>query len=631
MSIINLLDKSVFNRIAAGEVVERPASIVKELVENSIDAKADEILVNVIGGGKDLIEVFDNGTGILRDDLKKAVMPHATSKISKSSDLENISTLGFRGEALASISSVSKVRITSKTENQDIGYTLTVEGDKFGEIEEAPCNKGTFLTVSNVFFNTPARQKFLKSDKSEENEISNTMARLILANPDVSFEYQINNGTIFKSYGEGIEDALIAVYGHEIIKNCFKISNYVHGIKIEGYIGKHNYTKSNRSYQTTVLNGRYIENQTIQSAIHNAYSGYLMKRRYPFFVIYITVPTEIVDVNVTPNKSDVRFIDNSIIYGAIYSTISRVLDGTDTALDILSSPLDAVVKSPEAVKNEIQIDIPVEVNLVTTTSTPNTLENYPKDTFSTNPLDYSIMREDAEIFNIKSQNQTPIKPVFDIFAENKKYIEELEKNKLVQEEFEENKELKLNYVGQILKTYLIFEGNGDMYIIDQHAAHERLLFNKLLGAKFNTSTQPLLVPYILAINSFEYESVLPKKDYLESLGIDLTINPAQIIIYALPTELTDIDINEFFGEIFCDYSLKRETVPEIIKEKLAQKACKNAVKAGMELSKGEVDSLIKLLNGNINLKCPHGRPIAVKITRTEIDKWFKRIVWETKL
>ncbi len=628
MSIINLLDKSVFNRIAAGEVVERPASIVKELVENSIDAKADEILINVIGGGKDVIEVFDNGTGILRDDLKKAVMPHATSKISKPDDLENISTLGFRGEALASISSVSKLRLTSKTENEEIGYTLNVEGDNLSEIEEAPCNKGTFITVKNVFFNTPARQKFLKSDRSEENEVSNTVARLILANPNVSFEYQINNGTIFQSYGEGIEDALIAVYGHEIIKNCFKISNYVHGIKIEGYIGKHNYTKSSRSYQTTVLNGRYIENQTIQSAIHNAYSGYLMKRRYPFYVIYITMPSEIVDVNVTPNKSDVRFIDNSIIYGAIYSTISKVLDGTDTALDILSSPLDAVVKSPEAVRNEIEINIPEEVNFVTTTSTPNTQEFYPKDTFSTNPYDFSLMREDAEIFNKKSQSEESIttEPKVDIFAENKKYIEELEKKKLIQEEFEENKALKLEYVGQVLNTYLIFEGNGDVYVIDQHAAHERLLFNKLLGAKFNVATQPLLVPFILTINSYEYETILPKKDYLESLGIDLTINPAQIIIYALPTELLDIDLTEFFSEIFTDYALKRESVPEIIKEKLAQKACKSAIKAGMELSKSEVDSLIKLLNGNVNLKCPHGRPIAVKIARNEIDKWFKRIV-----
>ena len=626
MSIINILDKSVFNRIAAGEVVERPASIVKELVENSIDAKADEITVNIVSGGKDVIEVYDNGSGILKEDLPKAIMPHATSKISKATDLENIKTLGFRGEALASISSVSKMRITSKTKAQEIGYTLTVEGDKLGEIVEAPCNNGTFITVNNIFYNTPARQKFLKSDRSEENEVSNTVARLILANPNISIKYEVNNGVIFQSYGDGIEDALIAVYGTEAIKNCFKISSYVHGIKIEGYIGKHNYTKSNRSYQTTILNGRYIENQTIQSAIHNAYLGYLMKRRYPFYVIYVTVPSEIVDVNVTPNKSDVRFIDNSIIYGAIYSTISKVLDGTDTALDILTPQSEAVVKSPNSVKTQVEINIPEKINLVTT-NTPNKEIKYPKDKFSTNPLDFSLFREDAEIFNSKPQKTTPPKPEVDIFAENKRYIEELEKNKLVQEEFSENKKLSLLYVGQILNSFLIFEGNGDMYIIDQHAAHERLLYNKLLLSKLDDAIQPLLIPFIIPINSLEYENIITKKEYLESIGIDLTINPSQIILYALPTALIDIDLNEFFGEVFNDYSLKNETIPAVIKEKLMQKACKSAVKAGMELSKSEVDSLIKLLDGNINLKCPHGRPIAVKISRTEIDKWFKRIVW----
>ncbi len=626
MSIINILDKSVFNRIAAGEVVERPASIVKELVENSIDAKADEITINIKAGGKDVIEVFDNGSGILKEDLKKAIMPHATSKISNANDLENISTLGFRGEALSSISSVSKVRITSKTKSQEIGYTLTVEGDKLDEIIEAPCNNGTFITVKNIFFNTPARQKFLKSDRSEENEVTNTVSKLILANPDISIKYEINNGVIFQSYGDGIEDSLIAVYGHEVLKNCFKISNYVHGIKIEGYISKHNFTKSTRSYQTTILNGRYIENQTVQSAIHNAYSGYLMKRRYPFYVIYVTVPSEIVDVNVTPNKSDVRFIDNSIIYGAIYSTISKVLDGTDAALDILTPPSESIIKSPNSVKNESEAIIPEKINLVTTISTPNKELKYPKDNFSTNPLDFSLLREDADIFSLKSQKNTQPKPEVDIFAENKRYIEELEKKKAVQEQFSENKELKLIYIGQILNSFLIFEGNGDMYIIDQHAAHERLIYNKLLLSKLDDAVQPLLVPFIIPINSMEYENIITKREYLEGFGIDLTINQSQIIIYALPTALLDINVNEFFADIFSDYSLKNQSIPSVIKEKLMQKACKSAVKAGMELSRSEVDSLIKLLNCNINLKCPHGRPIAVKVSRTEIDKWFKRIV-----
>ncbi len=629
MSIINILDKSVFNRIAAGEVVERPASIIKELVENSIDAKATEISINISGGGKDLIEVFDNGVGISKDDLYKAIMPHATSKISKADDLDKITTLGFRGEALASISSVSKMKITSKTKNQDIGYSFEVEGDNISKITEAPCNDGTFITVSNIFFNTPARQKFLKSDRSEENEVSYTIAKLILANPDVSIKFTINNGLIMQSYGDGIEDAIIAVYGTEALKNCFKISNYVHGIKIEGYIGKHNYTKSNRTYQTTILNGRFIENQTIQSSVHNAYSGYLMKRRYPFFILYITMPSEVVDVNVTPNKSDVRFLDNSIVYGAIYSTVSKILDGTDTALDILVEPGECIVKSPEAIKSEPINNESIKINLASTNKGINENQKYLKDNFSDNPFNFSFLKEDATLFDTKPQNKSAPKLDTDIFAENKRYIEELEKKKLLKQSvIEEAESLKLNYVGQALKTYLIFEGGADIYIIDQHAAHERLIYNRLLSMREqkNISTQPLLVPFILDINSSEYENIITKKEYLENLGIDLTINQDQIIIYALPIDLIDINIEEFFAEIFNDYALFKEVIPEIIKEKLMQKACKSAVKAGMELNKSEVDSLVKLLNGNINLKCPHGRPIAVRITRTEIDKWFKRIV-----
>ena len=630
MSIINVLDKKVYNRIAAGEVVERPASIVKELVENSIDAKATEILINITAGGKDLIEVLDNGVGISKDDLLKTILPHATSKIKSADDLERINTLGFRGEALASISSVSKMKISSKTKDSEIGYSFDVDGGEASEITETPCNNGTYISVNNLFFNTPARQKFLKSDRSEENEISDTVARLILANPEVSIKYTINGGIIMQSFGDGIEDALIAVYGLEAYNNCFRISNYVNGLKIEGYIGKHNYTKSNRSYQTAILNGRYILNQTIQTSIHNAYSGYLMKRRYPFYVIYITMPKEVIDVNVTPNKSDVRFLDNSVVYTALYSTISKVLDGTDTALDILTYSGDKLVKSPDSLKNEDEsLIIKDKIRIVNIDNEEVETTTYKKDNFDFTPFKKSFVFEDENEFGETSQNVETAKNNVDIFAENKKYIEELESKKAIQQQtFSSVNELNLTYIGQILNSYLIFEGNNNMYIVDQHAAHERLLYNKLVNSrKINElNVQPLLIPYTISINSIEYENLYPKKSYLESLGLDVTITPDKITIYALPFELLDIDLNEFFADIFKDYSLKNETIPEILNEKLMQKACKSAVKAGMELTLTEVNSLIRLLNGNINLKCPHGRPIAIKITKKEIDKWFKRII-----
>lgn len=631
MAKINILDKSVYNRIAAGEVVERPYSVVKELVENSVDAKADDIFINIVDGGKALIEVFDNGLGIEKEELPKTIMPHATSKISSTDDLNSIQTLGFRGEALPSIASVSQMRITSKTSISDIGYTFEVNGGEPTEIVESSCNNGTYVTVSNLFYNTPARQKFLKSTRSEENDVSDMVSRLILANPDIAFNYCVNDGTIFQSFGDGVEDALIAVYGANIIDNCFKISNYVHGVKIEGYIGKHNFTKPNRTYQTVILNGRYVVNSTIQSAIHNAYSSYLMKRQYPFYVLYITIPSEIVDVNVTPNKSDVRFVDNSVIYGALYSTISKVLDGTDTALNIISNN-EVVFASPEVVKKQREIDnCNNYIKVVNRYGQEVKTFNYPKDDFGGKQSSNISVAEDSGVFNVEPQSQAQIKLGLDIFAENKRYIEELERKKREEEikQLELEKNFELKYVGQVLNSYLIFEANGDMYIVDQHAAHERLLYNKILylHSQKELTIQPLLVPFEITLNSQEVDFVERNLKYLNDLGFETTIDSEnKLSIYTTPFELSDINMSEYFSLLFKDYTLHRETIPEIINEKLIQKACKSAVKAGMELSKTQVDSLIRLLNGDINLKCPHGRPIAVRISRLEIDKWFKRVL-----
>ena len=629
MSVINVLDKKVYTQIAAGEVVERPSSVIKELVENSIDAGATEIKINIFGGGKDVIEVFDNGSGIYKEDLLKTIMPHATSKVKDLDDLYSIKTLGFRGEALSSIASVSKLKITTKRKEDEIGHTMEVEGGENPEIYVAPSNNGTYITVSNLFFNTPARQKFLKSTRSEENDVTDTVSRLVLANPNISFKFLINDTLVLASYGDGIEDAVTAVYGTEFLSETFNISNYVHGVTIKGYVGKINYTKSNRTYQTVILNGRYIQNQTISSAIMNAYSGYLMKRRYPMAVLYITVPSEIVDVNVTPNKSDVRFIDNSVIYGAVYSTISKVLDGSDSALDIILPSHNNIIKSPEQVKKEALIEEPDDGVIVTTRGNQNlNSQKYKTDSFKKEILgSFTLFSEDENLQSDVPQSEAT-KEQEDMFAENKRYIAELEKKKVaVQEEIE--KPLKLKYVGQVLNAYLIFEMASDMYIIDQHAAHERLLYNKLLYQRTvkENPTQPLLVPYNLKVNNLEREYVLDKMPFLTNLGLDIELQTdGSFNVYSIPYELIDIELDKFFDDVLCDYSLRRESVPEIIDQKLMQKACKSAVKAGMGLSNSEVDALITLLNGNINLKCPHGRPIAVKISRHEIDKWFKRVV-----
>ncbi len=630
MAKINILDKKIYNQISAGEVVERPFSVCKELIENSIDAGAKNITVSIINGGKSYIEVTDDGHGIGKDDLPLSILPHATSKISSVSDLDLIKTLGFRGEALASIGAVSSLTISSILDGENIGYSITTVGGETEAVVESPIIKGTSIICKDLFFNTPARQKFLKTDKQEENDVLDLVARLALSNPYVAFKFYVDNSLSLQTFGDGLKDAISSIYNDEYLVNSFEISNYKNGIKIEGFISKHNFTKPNRTYQTVILNGRYVVNQTISSSIHNAYAPYLMKRRYPFYVLNITMPNEVVDVNVTPTKSDVRFLDNQVVYGTIYSTISKVLDGSDKALDIIVKDSVVYYPSPKVVKESQDLKAE-DIKVVTSTGTVETVVKYPKDDFTT--FDGEVKAsEDVTLFGMCPQDQTtiPTESQIDVFEENKKYIQELERKKA-----QETKQISVQYdeslkfVGQVLKTYLIFERVDEVFIIDQHASHERLLYNKLIEqvkvGKF--AIQPLLVPYELKLNAIEYNYLQSKLEYLKNIGMD--IEPGfnnNYFIHALPYELIDIDLDEFFNDVLQDNSLKVHLLPDVINEKLIQKACKSAIKSGKALSKSEVDSLITLLNGDINLKCPHGRPIAIRLTRVEIDKWFKRIV-----
>ena len=630
MAKINLLDKKVYNQISAGEVVERPFSVCKELIENAIDAGAKNITISILNGGKSYIEVTDDGHGMDKEDLSLSILPHATSKITSVKDLEVIKTLGFRGEALASIASVSKLTISSILDGESRGYSITAVGGEVEPIIESSIIKGTSIICKDLFFNTPARQKFLKNERQEENDVVDLVARLALANPYVSFKCFVDNKLTLQTFGDGLKEAVISVYGDEFLLNSFEIANYKNGIKIEGFISKHNYTKSNRTYQTLILNGRYVTNQTIQSAIHNAYAPYLMKRRYPFFVLTVTMPSEVVDVNVTPTKSDVRFLDNQVVYGAIYSTISKVLDGTDKALDIIVKDNQVFYPSPNEVKHFTKNEGQTTKTVIPTDDIEKSIK-YQKDDFSL--FDYKVnASEDVSLFGICPQDETPPSPPAqtDIFEENKKYILELEQKKLKESqqvivEYEDT----LKFVGQVLNTYLILEKGEDIFFIDQHAAHERLLYDKLIAnlkiGEF--AIQPLLVPYELKLNNVEYNFISTKIDCLLNIGLDIKVGfNNNYFIHALPYELIDIDFDKFFSDVFQDSLLKSIQIPEILNEKLMQKACKSAIKSGKALSKSEVDSLLKLLNGNINLKCPHGRPIAVRIERTEIDKWFKRIV-----
>ncbi len=605
---INVLGADVYNRIAAGEVVDRPYSVVKELVENALDAGATEIEVAVEQGGKASIRVTDNGEGMDKGDLARAYLPHATSKLRTAEDLFRVSTLGFRGEAIASIASVSRMKIVSNCGGET--NSLSCEGGVLGEILPAAGGRGTEVTVSDLFFNTPARLKFLKSDAQEEGDVTNMMARFILSRPDVSFTYEANGKVRFRSFGDGLASALGSVYGN-ILENCLEIDAEKHGIRLHGYIGNRNYSKPNRSYQSLFVNGRYVVNQTIGAAIANAYAAYLMKRQYPFFALFLDLAPELVDVNVHPNKADVRFADNQIIYGCVYSVISSVLDGNSRALEYIASPEGThapIAPKPEEkqpkmsmeeAKKELSFDIPLSAG------------KNPAPRFE-QPLTFEVRSPKTEA------------PKEDFFEENRKFLRETAAKQ------ERVDTATLAYKGELFRTYLLYECGDCAYLVDQHAAHERLIYDRLREklARREVHSQPMLIPFTLDANAQEFAFLERQIPTLSELGFDIEVFGERTVrVSAVPADLVGMDLSAFFSEVLSSMeSLRAIRLAELLKDKLAQAACKAAVKGGESLTELEVRSLIEQTEGDMGLKCPHGRPVAVKIKKSELEKLFKRIV-----
>lgn len=638
MAKINILESNVYNRIAAGEVVDRPYSVVKEFVENSIDAGAKNITVSIERGGKDLICVSDDGTGIGKEDLRSAFLPHATSKIARAEDLDFIRTLGFRGEALASIASVANVRLRSRAAGADEAYELVCSGGKMGEITPCALGAGTEICAENLFFNTPVRAKFLKSDKGEEGDISNFVSRLVLGNPTVAFRYYIDGKLALQSFGGGEDEALAAVYGGNTVQECYKIDAEKHGIRIRGFLGKPSFTKANRTYQSVFVNGRYVVNNTIGSAISNAYASYLMKRQYPFYVLYIDIPPEAVDVNVHPNKSDVRFENNQVVYGCIYSVISSVLDGNASALEFVVGAKDAPAEPEAAPRTASLENIAVPKREETAEEAPAAMteggsghmkeEPRRQDAFFVPPRASEMkggavfeFHDSASAADVEKERERQA-----VFEENKRYLEALENKARQQKLIFEN----AVYRGCLFNTYLIYEEGDNAYIIDQHAAHERLIFDRLCAEaeKRKVVQQPLLVPYVLNVNREEFAFLAENAENIRRIGFEMEeFGQSSFKISAVPLDLQDIDLRSFFEELLSEVgSLRGIRLTEVLRDRIAMTACKHAVKGGMLLTDSEKEKLFEMLHGDMGLKCPHGRPIAVKMTKYEIEKMFKRIV-----
>lgn len=674
MAKINFLSEELCNRIAAGEVIDRPYSAVKELIENSIDAGATEIEIRIERGGKDLIEVTDNGCGIEAEDMRAAFMPHATSKICTLSDIDHIRTLGFRGEALASISSIACVELISAVEGKE-GNKVECDGEFIGKVQPAATSaKGTRISIRKLFFNTPVRFKFMKSDKKEEADITSFVTHYILGYSNIAFKYYSDGKLVLQSYGGGLEEAIAQVYGANVLQNCFKISAVRNDIKISGFISNQNFFKSNKTYQNTYLNGRHVVNSVISGAVTNAYSAYAMKRQYPFYVLFVETDEEFVDVNVHPNKSDVRFVDNSLIYGSIYKIISSILDGTASAAEFVVDSDDKnssenadknVNKNADNVGEDIDgasgsnnkdiktfevKNAPYAAEFIQTEKIYDRdfsgvvgIEQYEKKKKSNDaskPAEKSVYEDyEAPSFDYKPTDHVKyandnVQDELTFCSGSKLDFADTYALKQIDEEkkAEQTKILfgQCKYRGTLFNTYIIYELRDEVYMIDQHAAHERLIYDEL-KKKLNTKSlnrQCLLVPYMFAVTPEEQRFIEENMDTIWQMGF--MVEPFGNRAYRvneLPADLPDLNPKEFFDELLANVGeLKNITLVDILKDKIAQTACKHAVKGGDVLTDGERDKLFEMLQGNMGLKCPHGRPICVKMTKTEIEKMFKRKV-----
>lgn len=651
MSKINILDKDVYNKIAAGEVVEKPASVVKELVENSIDAGATNITIEILEGGISRIKVIDNGCGIEKDDYHKVFLAHATSKVKTISDLGSIGTLGFRGEALSSIASVSRITMSSKVDNADMGYQIKVNGGELCEVEPIGATTGTYMLIEDLFYNIPARRKFLRKPKLEENDITNLISRLIIANPNISFKYSADNKIIYQSYGGGLYDAIYAIYGKTIVDNIFEFNFEKGDFKFSGYLCKPTFSKPNRTYQTLIINGRYVINQTISTAVYKAYENFIMKGTFPFFVINLNIPLDKVDVNVHPNKLDVKFEDSNQLFGIVYSNIIELLyninntknitldnnqksDSVDTnLLNDYSQSAGAEYKS-----NNLEIESKKGESILSKLSSFSNNYSQQYDVVKenkSNNIEEIDLSDDLQYENNKSNYDysSASSPIFDFqLSSNKKEMPEINddnKNSFQEKLSVDDDNFKL--IGTYLNTYILVEHNNNLLIIDQHAGHERILFDKFMEELNNKeiALQPLLIPKVIETNYIESNFINENLNCLKELGFEISeFGENSFKIETVPMLLNDINIDEFFDNILKDIDNKLMISKEnSIRDYIAKKACKSAVKGNDFLSKSEITILLNQITkpGQV-LLCPHGRPIIVSVTEKEIEKWFKRIV-----
>ncbi len=646
MGNIVILDENTSNKIAAGEVIERPASLVKELVENSIDAGANIISVEIRNGGISYIKITDNGCGIAEDDTVIAFERHATSKIRNSNDLDSISTLGFRGEALASIAAVASVELTSRVANNTNGTYVKIQGGNVLEVKKTGCPVGTTFVIRELFYNTPARFKFLKKDSTEAGYISDVIERIALGNPHISIRLIANGSTVLHTPGNGdLLSVIYSIYGKEIAKSCIKVSFEDERVKIYGYAGKQEIARNNRNHQSLFVNSRYIKSKLISSAIDEAYKTLLMKNKFPFIVLFTEINPMLVDVNVHPTKMEVRFSDEQGIFRSIYHAVNNSLITGQDFREVVTPE----VKKEDFKMPENQYTKPLEYSQqsldnskLQVSETAAAFETKKSPVISKPELKKYSQPEGNNSLReyLKESEKTVVKEaaaqaVKEIIPEKISKIDNNVPESIVTKAIEEKEKIvsdltNARIVGQVFSTYIILQSGEEMLLIDQHAAHERITYEKLKEKyeKNESLAQYLLNPEVIELTYQEYKLVQDESGTLQKLGfIYEEFGSNSIILRSVPANDNGL-IKEMFHKVLDEiFSRSNHELSEKVDDMLYSIACKAAVKANRKLDDAEVTSLVKELSSLRNpFTCPHGRPTVLRLSKYELEKMFKRIV-----
>lgn len=703
MGVINVLDKHIAELIAAGEVVERPSSVIKELVENSIDAGAKNITVEIKNGGTTFMRVADDGCGIYRDDIKKAFLRHATSKVKTANDLDMISTLGFRGEALASISAVSRLQVITKNENEEIGSCYEIEGGDEISLEEAGCPTGTTFVIRDLFYNIPARSKFLKKDVAEGNAVSALMDKIVLSHPEVAFTFIRDGKQVLRTFGDGkLLSAIYSVFGKDFAKGLIPVDYTLDSVTVKGYISKPINSRPNRNMQNFFINGRFVKTRTGMAALEEAYKGSIMVGKFPSAVLQLTVPYEIIDVNVHPAKIEVRFINERPVFDAIYHAVKTALQQGDerkqihfkenTAFNEIkkvnpfnnaqavfakaeNTPAEKPIKPIERIEPVLknsepkpynpfdELDLkdekpkPVSIDNLKMSDSSNPFDIYSKQAIKRNSelenkkAEFSKQKlEKAEQLILKATQQEESLPkqeitVDDLTAESTETPIETEVSKKEVKplkEISENKtdnndaltelpkeQTKLRFLGEAFNTYIIVEKNdNEVLIIDKHAAHERIIYEKLKADSGSANVQYLLTPITVTLDKIDYDAAVSNLDMFAKCSFDVedfgngTLLVRSAPQYLAATEIADC-ITEMSGYIA---SGKKDIYTEKMDWFYHNVSCRSAIKAGNKSTVQELMDIAWTLEKNPQIKyCPHGRPICIVMTKYEIEKQFGRL------